>query len=217
MPMTIEEALSELGVLKGKVGPLETEVGTLRTHKEKLESDLAKVKEKRDAAESEATALKEKVPADGSLVLNKADAARWGVLSGIASELGGVDKVQGRLARVTELEQASAKQARENTIRAAGYDPKKLERILGGAEFKVTGEGDEAKAFVVSGETETALDKWAETEDVTDLLNVARLSPDAKRNETFTGAGTRKGGEFKALSAEERAKQKKNESRYSGI
>lgn len=184
MALSLEEAMHKLGELEttnkslvSQVGTKDAEIETLRGHKGRLETDLGKTRNDKQDAEKERDALKGQLP-DGSVVLSKADGARWGVLSGIATELGGVDKVQGRLARVTELEQASAKQERDDAIKGQGYDPKKLDRILGGAQFKVTGEGDEAKAFVTVDDKDTALSEWAEAEGVTDLLNVARLEPE---------------------------------------
>ncbi len=188
--MELNEALEQLGILKGKVGPLEAERDRLLGNKESLEADLAKAKERYKKAESESDSLKEKVPGDGSTVLSKADAERWRVLSGIAGELGGVDKVQARLTRVGELEAEKTKVEREQTIRAAGYEPKKLERLIGSAGFKLEGEGDDQKVLITVGDEDHALSDWAEAEGITDLLNVARLGP-APSSRTPTGPGER--------------------------
>lgn len=175
MALTIEEALEQLGTLKGKVGPLEAEVNTLRGHKERLETDLAKVKGERKTAQERATELEGKVPADGSVTLSKADSERWQAYTA----LGKVDEVKATLERVSTLETEKAQADREATIRTAGFDPKKFSRVVPHS-LKIEGEGDALRVSVTVDDKDTPLDEWAEAEGISDLVNVARLDPNTR-------------------------------------
>ena len=168
LPKGAESLLSSIG---SKASDLERDRDDLKGKVETRQTENAKLKERAQTAEGERDDLKGKVPADGAVTLSKADAERLEAYKA----LGKVDEVKATLERVGTLEQEKSRQEREATIRIAGFDPKKLERILGGAGLKVTGEGDDMKVLVTKDDTETALDEWAEAEEVTDLLNVARL------------------------------------------
>lgn len=176
MALNLEEALEQLGTLKGKVGSLESEVETLRGHKGTLEADLAKAKQRYKDAETERDDLRAKVPANESVTLTKADAERWQAYTA----LGKVDEVKAALERVTTLETEKAQADREATIRTAGYDPKKLGRLIGSNALKVEGEGDALKVSVTIDDKDTLLDEWAEAEGISDLVNVARLDPSTR-------------------------------------
>ncbi len=176
MPISIEEALEQLGTLKGKVGPLEAEVNTLRGHKERLETDLSKAKTRAGEAETERDDLRTKVPANESVTLTKADAERWQAYTA----LGKVDEVKAALERVSTLETEKAQADRETNIRKAKYDPKKLGRLIGSNALKVEGEGDNLKVSITVDDKDIALDEWAEAEGISDLVNVARLDPNTR-------------------------------------
>lgn len=173
LPKGAESLLSSIGAeanalesdrddLFGKVQTRQTENGELKTRAQNAEAEVA--------------TLKEKLPADGSVTLSKADGERWQAYTA----LGKVDEVRTTLERVATLETEKAQADREATIRSAGYDPKKLGRLIGNSTLKVEGEGDALKVSVTVDDTDTALDEWAEAEGISDLVNVARLDPNAR-------------------------------------
>lgn len=210
--MTLEEALTKLGELEARVEqlkPFETEVQSLRSHKVRLEGDLAKAKDARSTAEQERDELKERVPKDGAVTLTKADSERWHVLKGQADKLGGVDKLTGRLSKLEQLEAEQAAEERGATIRSLGLEPVKLERILKGETWHITGEGDDTRILVSKGDEDVAIEDWAESEGFSDLLNFARLEPEKQGVRALGQAGRRESGKIatpEELAAEKRKK-----------
>lgn len=177
LPKGAESLLSSIGAeasalesdrddLFGKVQTRQTENGELKTRAQNAEAEVA--------------TLKEKLPADDSVTLSKADGERWRSLSGKSAELGGVDKLLERLGRVDTLEREQAQTQRADTIRAAGYDPKKLGRLIGDIPFKVTGEGDDRQALITVDDKDVPLSEWAEAEGIADVVNVMRLDSTAR-------------------------------------
>ncbi len=167
MALTLEEALSELGILKGKIGPLEAERDRLLGSKEKLETDVAKLRDRAQTAETERDEFRGKVPADGSVTLSKADGERWQAYTA----LGKVDQLKTSLERMATLEAEKGKNDRYGTIRGVELDPEKLETFLRGKSLKVEGEGEGRKVSVVLDDKELAFSEWAESEKITDLVN----------------------------------------------
>ena len=150
MPIeTLEQAQAEIRTLQGKI--------------DTLESDNFKAREARRSAERERDELKDKVPADGSVVVSKQDAAD------LASyrELGKLDKVKGDLeSSKTALADVARLQRSQNVSDAAGtkYNRKALETFLpADATVVKDGEGDKAAWVVKQGDTATALDAWVKT------------------------------------------------------
>lgn len=174
LPKGAESLLSSIGT---EADTLEADRNDLRGKVATRQDENATLKQRAQTAESERDDFKSKVPGADAVVLNKADAERWRVLSGIAGELGGVDKVQAQLGRVSELEAEKVKGERHTAMRAAGYDPNKLERLIGSLPFEVEGEGDQQKVTVTVGEEKKPLAEYAEAEGFADLLNVAVLEP----------------------------------------
>lgn len=193
--MTLEDALARIAQLEGDKTALrqqlETEGFKAREKARELQAQL-------EAAKARITELEAKQPPEGAVVLNKADSERWAAYQA----LGKVDEVRAALEAKAAAEQRLAERERADTIRAAGYEPKKLGRLIGDAALKL--DGDALK--LIQGEREVLLSEWAEAEGITDLLNVARLeTPDKPRPPT--GAGTKPAQGFRAVSADERQKQ----------
>lgn len=205
LPKGAESLLSSIG---SKATDLERDRDDLKGKIEDRQKETAKMKERAQIAEGKVTELEDKLPKDGSVVIPKADFERLEAYKA----LGKLDEVKGKLDRVDTLEREKSQQEREATIRAAGYDPKKLNRILGNAELKVTGEGDDLKVLVTEGDTDTPLTDWAEAGELTDLLNVARLEPEKQGVRALGQAGRR--STQKAVSVEERKKEKEQDPLY---
>ena len=148
----------------------------LEGERDKLKKSLDSREEDNKKARDEIKELKTQIVPEGSSVVPNADKVRLDEYKA----LGPINDLKAMSERVGTLEADKAKSEREATIRAAGFEPKKLERILGSNGLKVTGEGDEMKVLVTKDDTETPLDEWAEAEEVTDLLNVARLEQDRR-------------------------------------
>ena len=188
--------------------------------------DLKKALDKREAEnktfrdtvktlESERDDVKQKLPADGSFVLGKADAERWNSYTA----LGKLDEVTAKVKGYGDLEAKEQRRTREDGIKALGFKPSIFELIAEGNPYRTEGEGEDRKVFVTVDDKEQELTARASELDRSDLLGVMGLaqSSETPKVPTPTGAGTRTAGEFKALSADERAKQKQNEGRYSGL
>jgi hypothetical protein len=217
MALTLEEALTELGILKGKLEPLQNEVNSLRSHKERLDGDVAKLRDRAQDAERERDDLKGKVPADGSLTLNKADAERWRVLSGVAGELGGVDKVQERLSRAKELEAKEAKRERKEGLKSQGFNPTVFDAIAEGNPYRVEEKDGAKTVFLTIGDEEIELNAYAEKTERADLLSYLALeTPEPKQPGVPAAAQAGKRSNTSRLSTpEEIAEAEKHNPRYS--
>jgi len=174
LPKGAESLLSSIGT---EADTLEADRNDLRGKVATRQDENATLKQRAQTAEAERDDLKTKVPGADAVVLNKADAERWRVLKSRADELGGVDKLEAQLGRVSELEAEKVKGERHTAMRKANYDPAKLERLIGSLPFEVEGEGDQQKVTVTVGEEKKPLAEYAEAEGFVDLLNVAVLEP----------------------------------------
>lgn len=183
LPKGAESLLSSIGT---EASNLEVDRDDLKGKVETRQTENQKLKDRAQDAEAIVADLKTKVPADGSLTLSKADGERFSAYTA----LGKVDEVKATLERVTTLETERAQADREATIRSAGYDPKKFSRVVP-HPLKIEGEGDDLKVSVTVDDKDTPLDEWAEAEGISDLVNVARLDPNA-RPAAMAQAGDRK-------------------------
>lgn len=124
------------------------EVTTLRKKIDTLESDNVNLREKRRELEKTVQSLEGKVPADGTVVLPKADADALAAYQ----ELGKPDELKTQLETGRTAAQKAAELARRQSITdAAGkqFNARALERFLpADAELSQQGEGD-GKAWVV--------------------------------------------------------------------
>lgn len=207
-----DELLSDY---RREVTDLKRERDDLKKALDKREGENKTFRDTVKTLETERDTLKTQLPPEGSLVLNKADSERYNVYKG----LGTVDEVTAKVNGYGDLETKEKSRARADGIKANGFKPSIFELIAEGNDYRVDGEGDDRKVFVTVDDKEQELTAYAAERDLSDLLGVMGLSVETPKPvpPTFTGAGTRKAGEFKVLTTEERAKQKENESRYSGL
>lgn len=216
MALTLEEALTELGILKGKVGPLEGERDRLLGHKERLETDLGKAKTRAETAESERDDLKTKVPSDGAVTLSKVDAERWRVLKARADELGGVDKLEAKVARANELETKEAKRERKESLKQHGFNPSVFDAIAEGNPYRVEEKDDAKVVYLTVGDAEVELGEYAGKNDRADLMNYLALETAEVKSSgvpVVAQAGKRQQGRL--ATPEEIAERKRNDPMYS--
>lgn len=198
-----------------EVTDLKRERDDLKKALDKRESENKTFRDDLKMLTEERDALKGKLPADGSLVLGKADVERWNSYTA----LGKLDEVTAKVNGYGDLEAKEQRRTREDGIKALGLKPSIFELIAEGNPYRTEGEGEDRKVFVTVDDKEQELTARASELDRSDLLSVMGLTqaPEAPKPQTPTGVGRRAAGEFKALSADERAKQKQNEGRYSGL
>ncbi len=181
----------------------------------KQRDEIRELTKERDDARGKVSELEKSLPAEGSLVLNKPDAERFTQYQA----LGKLDEVTAKVKGYGDLETKEKSRTRADAIKALGFKPSIFELIAEGNPYRAEGEGDERKVLLSVDDKEQELTAYATERGLGDLLGVMGLTqaPETPRVPTPTGAGTRTAGEFKALSADERAKQKQNEGRYSGL
>lgn len=204
-----------LDILERQVKDLERKNEALLKDNGGQRDELREARDTVKTLEAERDDVKQKLPADGSLVLGKADAERWNSYTA----LGKLDEVTAKVNGYGNLEAKEQRRTREDGIKALGFKPSIFELIAEGKTYRAEGEGDDRKVLVSVDDKEQELTAYATERGLGDLLGVMGLTqaPETPKVPTPTGAGTRKPGEFKALSADERAKQKQNEGRYSGL
>ncbi len=167
-----------IDILERQVKDLERKNEELVKDNGKQRDEIRDLKTDLSTAQGKVSELDQKVPAEGSVILTKADAERWTFYT----SLGKPDDLKAQLEAKSNAEGELKRMKRGETIRTAGYDPKVLGRLIGDAEIKVTGEGDERKVSLLQGEEESDLTAWAEAEGIVTLLNAARLEAEPKPN-----------------------------------
>ena len=207
-------------ILRDRVRELERQLEERAKKVDDLEKDNAKQREELREARGEVETLSKRVPSENSVVLGKADAERWNVAKELIDTVGGVDKLQTLQTERDRLQTELKERDRKETIRDAGYDPRKLERLLGGASLRLQGEGDERSVKVVlrdseGNETERLIDEWAEAEGISDLLNVAKngTTQETPKPRPHFGAGERP-PKSRVPNADELARDKQGDPKY---
>lgn len=166
-------------ILKDRIRELENKINDLESDNKKQRDEIRSFKEDIDTKETLIKDLNSKLPAEGTVILSKADAARWDIAKAVAEKQGGFDKLE---TLSTERDQALkdlAAKARNETITKAGFDAAKFNRLFNN-DVSLTGEGDDLtlELTVLDGELEkkVSIFELAESEGITDLVNAARIS-----------------------------------------
>ncbi len=154
-----------------------------------LLTENAQLRADKRALNGQLTVAQDKLPADGSLVLGKADAERYNLYK----NLGTVDEVTAKVNGYGDLETKEKSRTRADAIKALGFKPSIFELIAEGNPYRVVGEADERKVYVTVNDKEQELTTYAQERGLNDLLGVMGLSaaPQAPLLPTPTGAGNR--------------------------
>lgn len=167
MPRTLEEAESLISTLQGKVGDLETDNYNYRSKNRTLTEQLDDEKKK--------------VPADGSVILTKEDAAKQTKELEDYRALGSVKDVNTAITEGKTARETVAKNERQTTFNeAAGseYNAKALGRFIPDDAVLEKGKGD--KWTVKQGETSKPLSEFVK--GIEDETGVSLRTAPAKQN-----------------------------------
>ena len=187
---------------------------------DELEKDNAKQRDEIRALKTDKETLEAQVPADGSLVLSKADAQRWELAKEVSEQVGGFDKLKSLQSERDEAKQSLTAVKQDRLLETHDFIPAKVRRVVG--ENAVFGEaGDDEKHLTLTvkdGDEEktVSLTEWAEAEDVADLLAAARKTdaqPKPEGVKILPQAGARQTRQH-GTSAEQIYEQKKSDPRY---
>ena len=167
-----------LGTYKRELSDAKREIEDLKKALDKREDDNKGYRDTLKERDARIAELEKVAPPEGSVILKPADAERWQQYQ----ELGKVDEVKAALESKGTAEEQLTELRRRETIREAGYNSRKLERLLNGTTFAAQGEGDERVYGVLTKQEDGSekfipLEGWAEAEGISDLLNMARLEP----------------------------------------